>query len=1436
MEFNKYQTPVTEDELNELPQEIKEQFLDAINNIPFVKSMISPDRPRAKDLPRDNEGKIIIDITKPHTLEDTDYFRPTALYYKEHGCFTKLRPNANPNSEYGKWLREEVRRCWEGYIRESDGEWITGDMYFFLNYCPIQLIKKSKNGDTIRTIDFPSFFDGNYYRFHYLNQCRKEGHHAMELAKRGAGKAHPYDELVWTPEGLKKWKDIKIGDFLFGDDGNITKVIDIPFDGISPIYEIELANGTYIQCSEGHLWRIIHHTKGEVVVTTKELLYMYKKPRRVTPHNPTGYELECSIPVSKGVDFNHHETKIDPYTFGLMLGDGCFRVTNCNSKAYFTSSDEDFEVYKNYIPYNWIKYNNTKFGYNLNIPNFSNILKEYGLFFKKSEDKFIPKEYLYNSRSVRINILKGILDSDGTVDKGRIELTLSSKQLIEDVKWLCASLGINYTKERVKHTWYNNPNGNKVYCLDAYRLSIFSDIPLFKLPRKLKAWSSRSCTNYAKSKYKGSKIVNIRYVGEKKAKCVTVDNESHCYLINNFIVTHNSYSAASLLAKRFILGESNEVKKKVQCVATASERKYIQGANQLLDMFQYYIDFCANNTEFPSQRLTSSLQNMQWTMGYMDVDSGTRKGTQNSVIGITSKDDESKLRGSRGVLYLLEEAGCHIKGTECYKANKTIEKVENIKVGDSLLGPDMKPRKVLKVFTGVRKLYKITLSNGDYQIVTDNHPVYTKVRTWGKSAKEEFKTFTCEELLRRNYKKGHYIVKQPILYEHKNVLIDPYMLGLWLGDGDSSRISFAAAEREIKEYFNSFKDRCHLRHLHNTDKCDVVHFPKAENQDLYNAFTKYNLFGNKHIPEDYKHNSTDVLLNLLAGIIDSDGYYDSNKHIYEIVQHNSRKDIIYDLKEIAEDLGMRCTITTKVGSKTSMKPGELYYRLFIRSNIEIPVKIEKKKFKNRSNYRNKLDWTEYSFTIDYYGEGEYYGFLIDGDHLFLLKDRTIVHNSFPRLLNLYQVLRPSVEDGNRVFGLIYGYGTSGDSASDFSSMQELMYNPDGYNIKGITNVYDKEGQGRRKFTYFYPGYLNRADCYDKDGNSDVTKAILEILKDRYKVKYNSTDINAITKRVAEIPLTPQEAIQRSRGNIFPITELTQRLNEIDSNPNFYDDTYVGTLVTNSSGKVEFSITTEDKPIRDFPTKDNKVIGALEIYEMPQEVNGKIPRERYIVSLDNYENDESDTMSLGSLFVLDLWTDRIVAEYTGRPMFVDDLNEIARKVCIFYNAKLLYENNKKNTFSYFSKMNSLHLLADTPEYLKNRQLIKSIGYGNVSKGVTATVPIKNFGFTLIRDWLLKPVTVTKEEDGNVVEYTVPNLHFIKNRALIKELILFNPDINVDRIMSLVQLMLYREEKMILYQGDPMKAKKTDDSNYLGNDPFFTRNYKSSNLEKQVSIYY
>lgn len=735
--LNKYQTPISELGLDKQPQEVQDQFWDFFNNVPFIQSMVSPNKPRARDLPRDSEGKIIVDITQPHILEDIDYFRPSAIHYQKYGRFTDLRPNANPNSEFGKWIREERRRCLYGYIRPYDGEWITGDHYFFLNYCPISLLKKSSNGGrkAMRVIDFPFSWEGNYYRFHYLNQAREHGLMAAELARRGCGK---------------------------------------------------------------------------------------------------------------------------------------------------------------------------------------------------------------------------------------------------------------------------------------------------------------------------------------------------------------SFCAAAMLAKRFILGESFEVNKRVVSYITATDKAKLTGGDQTLDKFQFYIDFIAENMQWPSRRLYNSLADMNWQMGYKDLNTGTNKGTLNSVVGKSSQNDASKLRGTRGVLYLFEEAG-----------------------------------------------------------------------------------------------------------------------------------------------------------------------------------------------------------------------------------------------------------------------------------------------------------------------------------------------TFDNLLTLWSNLLPSVSDGESVFGLMYLFGTSGDQQSDFAAMQEIMYNPVGYKTYGLKNVYDKEGQGRPTFTYFFPAYINRSGCYDEQGNSDVTKALLEILVNRYNVKYNSTDINTITKCIAEIPITPQEAILRTRGNIFPVADLTQRLAEIDNDPHTFDDVYVGDLTQEKDGTVSFKLT-GDQPIRDFPLKDNKVSGALEIFKMPEkDAQGKVFPQRYIIGHDPVDNDEADTMSLSSTFVLDLWTDTIVAEYTGRHQFADDNFEMLRKLCIFYNAKCLYESNVKGAYSYFSRMNCLYLLADTPEYLKDKDIIKNIGVGNNSKGVKATKPVNDYANRLIRDWLLKPVTIQSGEDGE--ETTVFNLTRIRNRALIKELMLYNPDINVDRVRALGLLMLYREQFMVTYNGDPSSSKNVVESDYLGNDDYFTRNY-------------
>ena len=186
---NAYQTPVTKEWLDKYPDGVVEQFLDFIDTVPLLKWMVGQ-RPRAKDLPRDEKGRIIVDITHPHILEDMDYFRPAAKFFEQNGCYSLLKPNANPNSEYGKWFAEEVRRCREGYVRESDGEWITGQMYWYMNYCQIMLNRKSESsGIYLRIENFPDFWEGIYYRFHYLEQARKLGKHGMELARRGCSKS-----------------------------------------------------------------------------------------------------------------------------------------------------------------------------------------------------------------------------------------------------------------------------------------------------------------------------------------------------------------------------------------------------------------------------------------------------------------------------------------------------------------------------------------------------------------------------------------------------------------------------------------------------------------------------------------------------------------------------------------------------------------------------------------------------------------------------------------------------------------------------------------------------------------------------------------------------------------------------------------------------------------------------------------------------------------------------------------------------------------------------------------------------------------------------------------------------------------------------------------------------------------------------------------------
>lgn len=435
--------------------------------------------------------------------------------------------------------------------------------------------------------------------------------------------------------------------------------------------------------------------------------------------------------------------------------------------------------------------------------------------------------------------------------------------------------------------------------------------------------------------------------------------------------------------------------------------------------------------------------------------------------------------------------------------------------------------------------------------------------------------------------------------------------------------------------------------------------------------------------------------------------------------------------------------------------------------------------------------------------------------------------SFPNFLETYNTALYNAEEGGYSFGTLAVIGTGGSKANDFSGALEMIYHPEGYHMYPLPNVFDKNSQGKSTSLLFLGAYLNRKGYYDDDGNSDVVGALVEVIKEREHIKRNSSDPSTVTQKKAEMPITIQECIMKTNTNIYPVADINERLNFLTLNPHELDGVKSGKFNL-KGGEVSFELT-NDEPIHNFPHKDNHIMGAVEMFKEPEinKVTNSVFNDRYIAGLDTYDNDVADSLSLGSIFVLDTFTDQIVCEYTGRPTYADEFYEIARRMCLYYNCKVNYEQNKKGLYAYFSRMNSTYLLTDRFEYLSDKDLYKGSYYGNVTKGTTATAPVKAYARKLIRDWLLKPCTKIEKKGDEDIEVTYPNLENVKNIALLKELSMYNLDGNFDRHDALAMLMIYREDILRLCGGE---VNKEEQINGLEKDSFFDTFKKKSPVNK------
>ena len=340
------------------------------------------------------------------------------------------------------------------------------------------------------------------------------------------GKALRHGEPVLTPSGWVAIENLKVNDIVFDGKGKLTTVVGVYPQGLRDIYRITFDDKTHVDCDGEHLWKTIvrydskNNKKGdERVLTVNQMLEEHGN----TPSNVARWR----IPASPNLEIEKQEVFVDPYTMGAILGDGNIYPNGC---VGFTTADEEI---LSYLQCSEIVSYEAKYHYGLS--GLCQHLRFYGLDGKVSDTKFIPKEYLFNSYQVRLDVLCGLMDTDGYVDKrcGVPEYTTVSKQLAEDVAYLVRSIG-GQAKIKTKKTHYLDENGDKVSCKKAYRVTIISPVCPFRLKRKAFYWKKRERISF--DRY----IHSIELIGRFEATCIRVASEDHTFITRNNIVTHNS--------------------------------------------------------------------------------------------------------------------------------------------------------------------------------------------------------------------------------------------------------------------------------------------------------------------------------------------------------------------------------------------------------------------------------------------------------------------------------------------------------------------------------------------------------------------------------------------------------------------------------------------------------------------------------------------------------------------------------------------------------------------------------------------------------------------------------------------------------------------------------------------------------------------------------
>lgn len=865
----------------------------------------------------------------------------------------------------------------------------------------------------------------------------------------------------------------------------------------------------------------------------------------------------------------------------------------------------------------------------------------------------------------------------------------------------------------------------------------------------------------------------------------------------------------------------------VTVTLAADQLAYLTDKGATTFMAKKCLDHFEEHTFWKRGFISESIDDI--LLGYRVSSKGLKNfGWLSNLYSVAIGKNESAAVGKKAIEIDFEEAGkCVAKGTRFIMFDGSIKNVEDIVAGDVLMGPDSKPRTVLATTHGIDNMYKVIPENGIEHIVNSKHPIRTIYRkAYGNIVREELitapnhiKTLSLHPRWRECYALEKV---NGIEFEHKDVLIDPYIFGLWIGDGDKDSARFTNPDIEVidalKEFANANNLVCNI-YNHSTSKlAKRISFTKKDCSLNWfrQALDAMGVKDNKFIPKNYICTDRESRLQFLAGIIDTYGNYDARKHNFEIIQ--KLESVTAGIVYIARSLGIKTTVKTKVVN------GCTYYRIFLLSKgWIIPTKVKRKQCPEYTALqKNPL---ECRFDIESIGKDEYYGFEVDGDSLCLLEDFTIFHNC-PNLQKALDVTLSNTESGAISVGTIRVYGTGGTKGANWAAFSKAFYNPKMNKMLCMENVWDINKR-HEVCGFFFPQVW---DCepYVERGNSIIFTAYAWDKQDKENHFHNNDSETHIIYK-AQRANTPAEAFINTTENMFASPELNLHISDLinDNATRFFQDGWIVVNDLGNSNKAEF-IPKAECIKRDIFGKGrfhefvNQVPhgsrddthGCVRLYYRPFLVNGEVPKDLYFVSVDAYKVDKAqkDVTDKHSLYSAQVWMRSntitpypnqklLVCEYIGRLDTMEQNDIVTMGMCLMYNAECCPEAGTGETVSNFIKYKLRRYLMLDPTNANTRKLTNP---NNNDYGIVIGDGDKKYnGLRMLKEFIYEPLSYTADDKP------IRRLKSISSVRLLLECQRFTAEGNFDHISAAIVA-------MYVFLADSLNTKRLVEGNTENND--------------------